>query len=77
MGASNALFWRSKRRKGRVKRASDATDCQSESDSEQAVHVAGGSIEDRDEQEAECLYFIGRFSEDYNGEYRILCVKCF
>ena len=61
--ASNALLVPLKRRKRRV--CWDPTP------------FADDSAEEDEEQDADCLYCTGRFSEDRNGEDWIRCAKCF
>jgi len=64
----NALLGPSKRRKRRVCRDQTPSDTSSDSDTDLAVPVADNSTEEDEEQDADCVFCIGRFSEDHNGE---------
>jgi len=64
--ALNALR-ASKRRKRRVCRDPPPPDTASYSDTDLAVPFADDSTEE-EEQDADCVYRTGRFSEDHNGE---------
>jgi hypothetical protein len=44
-------------------------------DTELAVHLADDSTEDDEEQDADCVFCTGRFSEDHNGEEWIRYAK--
>jgi hypothetical protein len=47
----------------------------SDSDTDLAVPCADDSTEE-EEQDSDCVYCTGRFSEDHNGEEWIRCEKC-
>jgi len=64
---SNALLGPSKRRKRKVCRGPAPSDTPSNSDTDLAVPVTDDSMEG-DEQDADCVFCTGRFSEDHNGE---------
>jgi len=64
--ASNALLGPSKRRKRRGCRDATPSDTPSDSDTDLAVPFDDDSTEE--EQDADCVYCTGRFSEDYKGE---------
>jgi len=66
--ASNALLGPSNRRKRRVCRDPALSDTPSDSDTDLAVHFADESMEGDEEQDADCVFCTGRFSEDHNGE---------
>ena len=72
---SNALLGPSKRRKRRVCRDPTASDTASDSDTDQAVPFDDDSTEE--EQDADCVYCTGRFSEDHKGKECLQCVKYF
>jgi len=55
-----------KRRKKRVCRDPAPSDTPTDSDTDLAVPSDDDSMEE--EQEADCLFCTGRFSEDHNGE---------
>jgi len=74
--ALNALLRPLKRRKRRVSRDPTPPDTPSDSDTDLAVPFADDSTEE-EEQDADCVYCTGRFSEDHNGEEWIRCAKCF
>ena len=63
----NALRGPSKRWKRRVCRDPVTSDTPSDSDTDLAVPFADDSMEG-DEQDADCVFCAGRFSEDHNGE---------
>jgi hypothetical protein len=65
--ALNALLGPSKRRKRRVCRDPPPSDTPPDSDTDLAVSLADDSMEG-DEQDADCVFCTGRFSEDHNGE---------
>ena len=65
---SNALPGPSKRRKRRVCRDPALSDTPSDSDIDLAVPFADDLMEGDDEQDADCVFCIGRFSEDHNGD---------
>jgi len=65
---SNALLGSSKRRKRRVCRDPAPSDTPSDSDTDLAVPFADDSKEGDEEQDADCVFCTGRFSEDHNGE---------
>jgi len=73
--ASNVLLGPSKRRKRRVYRDLPPSDNPSDSDTKITVTLAKDSTEEV-EQDADCLYCTGRFTEDHNGEDWIRCAKC-
>jgi hypothetical protein len=64
--ASNALLGPSKRRKRRVCRDPTPSDTPSDSDTDLAVPFDDDSTEE--EQDSDCVYCTGRFSEDHKGE---------
>ena len=66
--ASNVLLGPSKRRKRRVCRDPTPSDTPSDSDIDLAVPFANDSTEEGEEQDADCVFCTGRFSEDHNGE---------
>ena len=66
--ASNALLGPSKRRKRAVCRDPSSSDAPSDSDTDVAVPFADDSMEGDEEQEADCVFCTGCFSEDYNVE---------
>jgi hypothetical protein len=66
--ASNALLGPSKRRKRRVCRDPTPSDTPSDSDTDLAVSFADNSMEKDEEQDADCVFCTGCFSEDHNGE---------
>jgi hypothetical protein len=66
--ASNALLGPSKKRKRRVCRDPTPSDTPSDSDTDLALPFAGNSTEEDEEQDADCVFCTGRFSEDHNGE---------
>ena len=66
--ASNALPGPSKRRKRKVCRDPAPSDTPSYSDTDLAIPVADDSMEGDEEQDADCVFCTGRFSEDHNGE---------
>jgi len=72
--ASNALLGTSKRRKGRVCRDRTPSDTPSDSDTDLVVPFYD---DPKEEQEADCVYCTGRFSEDQKGEEWIRCAKYF
>jgi hypothetical protein len=74
--ASNARLGPSKRRKRRVCRDPTPSDTLSDSDTELTVPFADDSTEE-DEQDADCVFCTGRFSEDHNVEEWIRCAKYF
>jgi len=65
---SNALLSPSKRRKRRVCQDPTLSDTPSDLDTDPAVPFADDSMEDDEEQDADCVFCTGRFSEDHNGE---------
>jgi hypothetical protein len=73
--ASNAFFDPSKRRKRRVCRDPTPSDTPSHSDTDLAVPFDDDSTEE--EEEADCVYCTGRFSEDHKEEGWIRCAKYF
>ena len=75
--ASNALLGPSKRGKRRVCRNPTPSNTPSDSDPDLAVPIADDSTEEDEEQDADCVFCTGRFSEDHNGEDWIRCAKCF
>ena len=64
--ASNAFLGPSKRRNRRVCRDPNPSDTPSDSDTDLAVPLDDNSTEE--EQDADCVYCTGHFSEDQNGE---------
>jgi len=66
--ASNILLGPSKRRKRRVCRDPAPYDIQSHSDTDLFVPSADDSTEEEEEQDADCVFCAGRFSEGHNGE---------
>jgi len=66
--ALNALLGPSKRRKRRVCRDPAPSDTPSDSDIDLAVPFADDSMEGDEEQDADCVFCIGHFSEDHNRE---------
>jgi len=74
--ASNAVLGPSKRQKRRVCWDLPPSDNLSDSDTELTVRLINYSTEEV-EQDADCLYRTGRFSEDRYGEDWIGCAKCF
>ena len=75
--ASNALLGPSKRRKRRVCQDPTLSDTPSDSVSDLAVPFADDSMEDDEEQDADCVFCTCCFSEDHSGEDCIRCAKCF
>jgi hypothetical protein len=75
--ASNALLGPSKRRKRRVCRDPTPSDTPSDSETELAVPLANDSTEENEEQDAECVFCTGRFSEHHHREEWIWCAKYF
>jgi len=65
---SNALLGPSKRRSRRVCRDPAPSDTPSHSEIALAVSFADNSTEGDEEQDADCVFCTGRFSEDHNGE---------
>jgi hypothetical protein len=63
--ASNALLGPSKRRKRRVCRDPTPSDTSTDSDTDLAVPFADYSTEEDEEQDADCVFCTGRFSEDH------------
>jgi hypothetical protein len=74
--ASNAVLGPSKRRKTVVCRDPTPPDIPSDSDTDLTVPFAYDSTE-KGEQDADCVFCTGRFSEDHNTEEWIQCAKCF
>ena len=74
--ASSALLGPSKRRTRRVCRNPTPSDTPSDLETDLAVPFADGSTEE-EEQDADCVLYTGRFSEDHNGEEWIRCAKHF
>jgi hypothetical protein len=73
---SNALLGPIKRWKRRVCRYPTPYDTPSDSDTELAVSLSDDSTEEDEEQDADCVFCTGGFSEDYNGEEWIRCAIC-
>ena len=73
---SNDLLGPSKRQKRRVCRDPTLSNTPSDSDTDLDVPWADDSTEEDEEQDSDCVYCAGRFSEDHNGEEWILCAKC-
>ena len=65
---SNALLGPSKRRKRRACRDPAPSDTPSNSETDLDVPFADDSMEGEEEQDADCVFCAGRFSEDHNGE---------
>ena len=65
---SNALLGPSKRRSRRVCRHPAPSDTPSHSEIDLALPFADNSTEGDEEQDADCVFCTGRFSEDHNGE---------
>ena len=63
---SNALLGPSKRRSRRVCRDPAPSDTPSDSNTDLAVPFADDSMEEDEEQDADCVFYTGRFSEDQN-----------
>ena len=74
--ASNVLLGPSKRRKRRVCRDPAPSDTPSDSDTDLSVPFADDSREE-EEQDDDCVYCTGLFSEDLCGEEWIRCAKYF
>jgi hypothetical protein len=72
--ASNALLGPSKWQKRRVCRDPTPSDITSDLDTDLDVPFTGNSTEE-EEQDADCVFCTGRFSEDHNGEGWIRCAK--
>jgi len=66
--ASNAILGPSKRRKRRICRDQIPPYISSDSDTGLAVPLVDDSTEEDEEQDADCVFCTGRFSEDCNGE---------
>jgi predicted nucleic acid binding AN1-type Zn finger protein len=66
--ALNVLLGPSKRRKRRVCWDPTPSDTPSDSDTDLAVPFANDSTGGGEEQDADCVFCTGRFSEDHNGE---------
>jgi len=73
--ALNTLLGPSKKRKRRVCRDPTPCDMLSDSDTDVTGPFADDSTEE-EEQDADCVYCTGRFSEDRSGEEWIRCTKC-
>jgi len=65
---SNALLGPSKRRRRRVCWDPAPSDTPSHSEIDLAIPFADNSTEGDEEQDADCVFCTGRFSEDHNGE---------
>jgi len=65
---SNVLLGPSKRWKRRVCRDQTPPDTLSDLDTDLAVPFSDDSTEEDEEQDAHCVFCIGRFSQDHNGE---------
>jgi len=74
--ALNSLVGPSKRRKRRVCRDPAPSDTPSDSDTDLSVPFADDSREE-EEQDDDCVYCTGLFSEDLCGEEWIRCAKYF
>jgi hypothetical protein len=59
----------------RICRDPTPSDIPPHSDTELDVPVADDSAEEDEEQDADCVFCTGRFSEDYSGEEWIRCAK--
>ena len=66
--ASNALLVPSKIRKRRVCRDPTPSDTLSHSEIDLAVPFTDNLMEGDEEQDADCVFCTGHFSEDHNGE---------
>jgi hypothetical protein len=73
--ALNALLGPSKRQKRRVCRDPTPSGTPSDSDTELTVPLSDDSTDEDEEQDADCVFCIGRFYEDHSGEEWIRCVK--
>jgi len=51
-----------------VYRDQTPSDTSSDTDTDLAVHFADDLTEEDEEQDADCVFCTGRFSEDHNGE---------
>jgi hypothetical protein len=71
--ALNALLGPSRRRKRRVCQDPTPSDTPSDSDTDLAVPFDDDSME----EDADCVYCTGNFSEDHKGEEWIRCAKYF
>ena len=74
--APNALLGPSKRRNRGVCRDPTPSDIPSNSDTDLNFPFADDSTEEK-EQDADCVFRTGRFSEDHNVEEWIQCAKYF
>ena len=68
---------RTKRRERRVCQDPALSDTPSDSDTDLAVSFTDDQMEEDEEQDADCVFCAGRFSEDHSGEDQIRCAKCF
>ena len=75
--ALNALLGPSERRKRSVCWDPNPSDTPSDSDIELTIPLADDATEEGKEQDVNCLYCTGRFSEDHNGGDWIKCAQCF
>ena len=66
--ASNALLGPSKRRKRMVCWGPAPSDTPSDSDTDLTVPFTDNSMEGDEEQDADCVFCTGHFSEDHNRE---------
>ena len=65
---SNDLLGLSKRQKRRVYQDQTPSDTSSDSDNDLAVPFADDSMEEEEEEDADCVFCTGCFSEDHNEE---------
>jgi hypothetical protein len=65
---SNALLGPSKRRKRRVCRDPPPSDTPSDSDTDLDLSFADDPTKEDEEQDADCVFCTGCFSEDHTGE---------
>jgi hypothetical protein len=68
------FFGPSKRRKRRFFRDPSPSDTPSDSDSDLTIPFDDNSTEE--EQDTDCVYCTGRFSEDHKEEEWLRCAKC-
>jgi hypothetical protein len=75
--ASNVLLGSSKRWNRRVCWDSNPSNSPSDSETKLAIPLADDATEEDEEQDADCLYCTGRFSEDRAEGNWIRCANCF
>ena len=73
---SNTLLGPSKRRNGVICRDPTPSDTPSDSDTDLTVPFADDSTEE-EEQDVDCVFRTGRFSEDHSVNQRTRCAKYF